>query len=160
MSSADYFSNNLYPDQAWQNVRPDLDPNCLTLWWYSWKNFLKNLFLKKISRRQKSMKYFPVGKELKTIYCLILGGKRRPCDETYTSYVCSHLTKPGTILTSWEKVILTLNTPITTKVVCFSRLLKYLRSLHGKWCGPRSDCSYREHSFLGPYCLLLYLIRQ
>ena len=25
------FANNLYPDQARQNVGPDLDPNCLTL---------------------------------------------------------------------------------------------------------------------------------
>ena len=33
--------------------------------------------------------------------------------------------------------ILTLNAPIATKVVRFSRLLKYL-SLYGKQCGPRS----------------------
>ena len=33
---------------------------------------------------------------------------------------------------------LTLNAPIATKVVCFSRLLKCLRSLYGKQCGPRS----------------------
>ena len=37
--------------------------------------------------------------------------------------------------------------PITTKVVCFSRLLKCLRILHGKQCGPRSDCSYRSSLF-------------
>ena len=37
---------------------------------------------------------------------------------------------------------LTLNAPIATKVVCFSRLLKCLRGLYGKQCGPRSDCSY------------------
>ena len=30
---------------------------------------------------------------------------------------------------------LTLNAPIVTKVVCFSRLLKCLRSLYGKQCG-------------------------
>ena len=36
---------------------------------------------------------------------------------------------------------LTLNAPITTKGVCFSRLLKCLRSLYGKQCGPRSDRS-------------------
>ena len=36
---------------------------------------------------------------------------------------------------------LTFNAPITTKVVCFSPLLKCLRSLHGKQCRPRSDCS-------------------
>ena len=33
------------------------------------------------------------------------------------------------------------------KVVCFSRLLKCLRSLYGKLCGPRSDCSYRSSLF-------------
>ena len=43
-----------------------------------------------------------------------------------------------------KKEIKTLNVPITTKVVCFCRLLKCLRSLFGKQCGPRSDCSYRS----------------
>ena len=33
---------------------------------------------------------------------------------------------------------LTLNMPIATKVVCFSRLLQCLRSLYGKQYGPRS----------------------
>ena len=37
------YANSLDPDQARQNFGPDLDPNCLTLWWYSWKMFLKNL---------------------------------------------------------------------------------------------------------------------
>ena len=41
----------------------------------------------------------------------------------------------------------TLNAPIATKVVCFSRLLKSLRSLYGKQCGPRPDCSYRSSLF-------------
>ena len=39
-------------------------------------------------------------------------------------------------------VMLTINAPIAKKVVCFSQLLKCLRSLYGKQCGPRSDCSY------------------
>ena len=43
--------------------------------------------------------------------------------------------------------VLTLNAPITTKVVCSSRLLKCLRSLYGKQCGLRSDCSYRSSLF-------------
>ena len=43
--------------------------------------------------------------------------------------------------------LLTLNAPITTKVVCFSRLLKCLRSLYVKHCGPRLDCSYRSSLF-------------
>ena len=33
--------------------------------------------------------------------------------------------------------LLALNAPIATKVVCFSHLLKCLRSLYGKQCGPR-----------------------
>ena len=37
--------------------------------------------------------------------------------------------------------LLTLNALVATKVVCFSGLLKCLRSLYGKQCGPRSDCS-------------------
>ena len=52
-----------------------------------------------------------------------------------------------------------LNASITTNVVCFSRLLKCLRSLYGKQCGPRLDCS-KEQSVLGPRCLLLFLICQ
>ena len=38
-------------------------------------------------------------------------------------------------------ILLTLNVPIVTKFVCFSCLLKCLRCLYGKQCGPRSDCS-------------------
>ena len=37
------FANSLDPDEARQNVGPDLDPNCLTLWRYSRKIFLKKL---------------------------------------------------------------------------------------------------------------------
>ena len=50
--------------------------------------------------------------------------------------------------------------PVATKVICFSCLLKCLRSLNGKQCGSRSDCSLKEQSVLGPHCLLLYLICQ
>ena len=42
---------------------------------------------------------------------------------------------------------LTLNPPIATKGVSFSRLLKCLRSLYGKQCGPRTDCSYSSSLF-------------
>ena len=44
-------------------------------------------------------------------------------------------------------LLLTLNAPIATKVVCFSRLLKCLRILYGKQCGPRPDCSYKSSLF-------------
>ena len=46
-----------------------------------------------------------------------------------------------------DPLIAVSNAPISTKVVCFSRLLKCLRSLYGKQCGPRSDCSYRSSLF-------------
>ena len=52
-------------------------------------------------------------------------------------------TKPQVLAHLW----LTLNAPIATKVVCFSHLLKCLRSLYGKQCGPRSDCSNRSSLF-------------
>ena len=42
------------------------------------------------------------------------------------------------------QTFITLNAPIATKEVCFSHLLKCLRSLCGKQCGPRSDCSHRS----------------
>ena len=51
------------------------------------------------------------------------------------------------LLTEKGKKRLTLNAPIAMKVICFSRLLKCLRSLYGKQCGPRSDCSYRSRLF-------------
>ena len=48
----------------------------------------------------------------------------------------------GLLYLNWP--VLTLKAPNPTKVVCFPRLLKGLRSLYGKQCGPRSDCSYRS----------------
>ena len=45
------FANSLDPDQAWQNIGSDLDPN----WWYSWKIFLKKLILYKKSTDDKKV---------------------------------------------------------------------------------------------------------
>ena len=66
-----------------------------------------------------------------------------------------HIQKHYSLLLSWKqtntmvpvRLLLALNAPITTKVFCFSRLLKCLGSLYGKQCGPRSDCSYRSSLF-------------
>ena len=56
-------------------------------------------------------------------------------------------------------LMLALNVPIATKVVCFSRLLKCLRSLYGKQCGPRSDCSYMSSLFwVHTVCFYTYFI--
>ena len=65
---------------------------------------------------------------------LVLGEKIFSDDE------CFFLSFFGLIFNS---IYLILKAPIATKVVCISRLLKCLRSLYGKQCGPRSDCSYR-----------------
>ena len=64
------FANSLDPDQARHYVGPDLDPNCLTLWWYSWKNFSKKMFLKK--KKKKRMTNYPACKKL-NLRLLLLG---------------------------------------------------------------------------------------
>ena len=53
------FVNRLDPDQARQNIGPDLDNLMVFL-----KEFFGKVDLEKISRRQKSMHNFPGGKEL------------------------------------------------------------------------------------------------
>ena len=52
---------------------------------------------------------------------------------------------------------LTLKAPMATKVVCFSRLLKCLRSVYSKQCGPRSDCSYRS-SLIWVHAVCFYIL--
>ena len=60
---------------VWTQIRPDKmsgliwNPNCLTLWLCSWKNFLITLILKIISKQQKSIKNYPACKELKIDFC-------------------------------------------------------------------------------------------
>ena len=66
---------------------------------------------------------------------------------TMTSYFSHILISPTSLLSYISNRYLTLNAPIATKVVCFSRLLKCLRSLYGKQCGSRSDCSNRSSLF-------------
>ena len=55
------FSNNLDPDQGQQDIKPDLDPNCLTLRVFL-KDVFKNAFVEKINRQLKTLKNFPVAK--------------------------------------------------------------------------------------------------
>ena len=62
-------------------------------------------------------------------------------DDSYIMKWCyTHTDFIKSLLRSFE---LTLKAPIATKVVCFSCLLKCLRSIYDKQCGLRSDCSYR-----------------
>ena len=60
------------------------------------------------------------------------------------NFVCSQIQTTHETNCTYEIQRLTLNAPIATKLGYFSRLLKCLRSLYGKQCGPRSDCSYRS----------------
>ena len=70
------FANSLDADQAGQNIGPDLDPDCLILWWYSWKIFFEKIMLKKkIPQMTKkhaklsSMQIYPACKEwMKTLH--------------------------------------------------------------------------------------------
>ena len=49
----------LFPDQARQNVSPDLDPNCLTLDGILKRIFLKILILTKNQQMVKNMQNYP-----------------------------------------------------------------------------------------------------
>ena len=50
------FAISFDPDQAWQKVRPDLDPNCLTfILMVSLKDFLKVAFLSQTSACEKCL---------------------------------------------------------------------------------------------------------
>ena len=87
-----------------------------------------------------------------TVTCLILliacSANINPSKWTLTLGPCIYYTVYQTSGLFWNYFsdccivfILTLNAPIATKAVCFSRLLNCIRSLYGKQCGPRSDCS-------------------
>ena len=103
------FANSLDPDQAWHNVRPDLDPNCLTLWWYSWMIVLKKLIKKKKKKKkkhrwQKSMQNYPACKELRPplglpISCLISGeqNNKKPFETNKSCTIVLTLKAPSNI---------------------------------------------------------------
>ena len=60
------------PDQAWQNVGPDLDPICLTLRWYSWKN-LKKVGFEKNQQTTKEHEKLPSSQRVNIL--IILSGR-------------------------------------------------------------------------------------
>ena len=61
------FTNSLDPDQARQIVRSDLDPKPFDTLMVFLKEIFKKVDFEKISRRQKSVKNYPEGKELKQL---------------------------------------------------------------------------------------------
>ena len=115
-------------------VGPDLDLNCLTLRWHFWKNFSRKFILKKRSRQH-----------LFIVCCLFFSDCSADIFEE--TDLCSVFCTLPIIIEPDFDTSLTLNAPIATKFVCFSRLLKCLKSLNDKQCGPRSDCSYRSSLF-------------
>ena len=45
------YADSLYPDQVRHNVGPDLNPNCLTLFWFSCKYFSKKVDFEKVNHQ-------------------------------------------------------------------------------------------------------------
>ena len=105
--------------------------------------------------KSKSLTVFPCFLQLSTIERQVfdfLGYMWAPIIGNFFQIICTIFGIFGTYQYRPKFIVvvsqfLTLNAPIATKVVCFSRLLKCLRSLCGKQCGPRSDCSYRSSLF-------------
>ena len=58
LTSTNNLCKQFRPRSGPTNVLPDLDPNCFSLWWYSWKNISKNWILTKVSRRQQQQCFF------------------------------------------------------------------------------------------------------
>ena len=52
-------ANSLDPDQARQNVGPDLDPICLTFRWYSCNNFFEKVDFEKNQQTTTKHGKFP-----------------------------------------------------------------------------------------------------
>ena len=63
----DNLCNSLDPDQDQKNAGPHLDPNHLTLWHCSWKNFMKKLILKKSTDDQKNNEKLPSMQRVKVL---------------------------------------------------------------------------------------------
>ena len=61
-------ANSLDPEKVQQNIRPDLDPSCLTLWCYSWKIILKKKLCWKISADDR--KSYKISQHVKIKKCL------------------------------------------------------------------------------------------
>ena len=96
--------------------------------------------------------------ELTPTFLLHIEAKISPVININTFYMfyCRH----SPVRYDQTEHVFTLIAPIATKVVCFSRLLKCLRSLYGKQCGPRSDCSYKSSLFwVHAVCLYTEFVR-
>ena len=84
------FANSLEPDQVQQYVSPDLDSNLLTLWYCSWKNFLKKFMLKKVSAQQQKHEILPSMQKVNVSSQWNNKIKLSSCDETEEKVPITH----------------------------------------------------------------------
>ena len=68
--SADIVYKQFGPDQARRYVGPDLDPNCLTLWWYSCNTCNRKSWFWKQSADDKKHEKLPSRKRVQTFWPL------------------------------------------------------------------------------------------
>ena len=119
------------------------------------KEFFEKLDFEKVQQTTKSMKNYPRYKELEA---MIRNKSIQYCHLSQSLFFGTlfflklNFLKYEIIINiqlqqTWDCYLLILSGPIATKVICFSRLLKCLRSLYGKQNGPRADCSYRSSLF-------------
>ena len=71
LSADNSFANRLDPDQARQNVGPDLDSNCLTCMMLFLKDFFKKVDHEENSEKQSRVKHYNTG--LRTRLVIRLG---------------------------------------------------------------------------------------
>ena len=154
------FINSLDPDQARQNVRPDLDTNCLTLWCHSWKNFWKNRFLKKSADEnntwkisQEVLEVLPAGavseaenwiKSLSSFNgtCLLIERAQQIAKTLYSFWPSCYGHTSSTVLhglfTQYELLVSTQSSGVIIypRISCTRRLQL-----------PRDDCTFRVQRF-------------
>ena len=65
--------NSLDQDKARWNFEPNQDPNCLTVWWYSWKIFFEKVYFEK-KKKQTTWKHtkFPSMQRVNLIKLIVI----------------------------------------------------------------------------------------
>ena len=103
-SFVDNLCKQIGPRSGPTNVRPDLDPNYLTLWWYYWWYFLKKIILKKSSMQKLPLKHNYWSTHLPNRICMFAILRRTPMywtiflfkvKHSYTSIIESYRHKVG-----------------------------------------------------------------
>ena len=97
------FANSLDPDQARQDVGPDLDANNLTPWWYSWKNLRKSWFLKNL----QTIKKWKITQHAQTYYGQLIAAVVTPsCSQPLIRYYPSCVSYPRNSIQTFKWALL------------------------------------------------------